>query len=128
MNIVFKQEDYKFLGKEKVASLIKHALPSERFSGHLTMDRDLFYKISNKPIYPSFLKQVGNFFMSGYYIVKYLLKSKGIFIEKLVYRKRLAICKKCIYFDKVNYRCGRCGCFAVVKNIFRSQKCPLGNW
>lgn len=128
MKILFKIEDYESLGKRKISALKKHSLPSERLKDHWIMDRDLFYKIVNKPTYPPIVQQIINFISSLYLIFIYMLKRKGIFIDAIIYHKRLSICKKCIYFDKVNYRCGKCGCFSSVKNIFRSQKCPMGNW
>jgi hypothetical protein len=42
--------------------------------------------------------------------------------------KRLSICKGCEFFNQLQQRCGKCGCFMAVKTYLRAERCPIGKW
>jgi len=41
---------------------------------------------------------------------------------------RLDICNTCEFFNKVQSRCTKCGCFMAVKTYLKAEKCPIGRW
>jgi hypothetical protein len=45
---------------------------------------------------------------------------------KLESERRLKICETCI--DRVNNRCGICGCTLIAKSKDPQSKCPINKW
>lgn len=43
-------------------------------------------------------------------------------------KNRLNICKTCPFFNSLNERCTKCGCYMSVKTYLRAEKCPVGKW
>lgn len=41
---------------------------------------------------------------------------------------RLSICKSCEFFNQVQQRCGKCGCYMAVKTYLKAERCPIGKW
>lgn len=41
---------------------------------------------------------------------------------------RLNVCKTCEFFNSVQQRCMKCGCFMAVKTYLKAEKCPVGKW
>ena len=50
------------------------------------------------------------------------------FVSKEVYKDRMAICKKCVYYFKPSGQCKRCLCFMKIKSRIASQSCPQKYW
>ena len=46
------------------------------------------------------------------------------------YRKRLALCKECVYVKNVTkrMRCGLCGCYLGIKASLPFMHCPVNKW
>jgi hypothetical protein len=41
---------------------------------------------------------------------------------------RLNICKSCEFFNTIQQRCNKCGCYMAVKTYLKAEKCPIGKW
>jgi hypothetical protein len=48
--------------------------------------------------------------------------------EKELKRYRLSICVTCEFYDKLQKRCKKCGCFMQLKTTLAQAKCPEGKW
>lgn len=42
--------------------------------------------------------------------------------------KRKAICEQCDFYNKIQQRCTKCGCYMAVKAYLRVASCPVGKW
>lgn len=50
------------------------------------------------------------------------------FVSDEVYKDRMAICKKCVYYFKLTGSCKRCLCFMKIKSRIATQSCPEKYW
>jgi hypothetical protein len=51
-----------------------------------------------------------------------------IFLNKEEIEKRHKICESCEYFDKLNEKCKKCGCYTRLKVMFKYSSCPINKW
>jgi hypothetical protein len=49
-------------------------------------------------------------------------------IDEVTAQSRLSICKGCEFYNAMQERCMRCGCFMAVKTHLKAEKCPVGKW
>jgi hypothetical protein len=42
--------------------------------------------------------------------------------------RRMALCKKCVFFDHTQYRCKECGCTGILKPWIATEVCPRNYW
>tara|TARA_R110000751_G_scaffold55897_5_gene119777 strand:- start:1364 stop:1795 length:432 start_codon:yes stop_codon:yes gene_type:complete len=54
--------------------------------------------------------------------------SKNFFVPKNIYKKRIAVCKSCVYYFKPTGTCKMCGCFMKVKARISQMDCPKLYW
>jgi hypothetical protein len=56
--------------------------------------------------------------------------SRGNYTTVAERQRRLAICRKCDYYQSTTHRCRECGCFLRVKVKFINQHCglPQAKW
>lgn len=75
---------------------------------------------------PGFLQRAQNFTGAAVRHIRGGLKKVAIEI----YEERLAICRKCEFFEEKREMCteARCGCLLKRKAKWASEACPLGHW
>lgn len=79
--------------------------------------------------YPDFWEQMKGFAeFTGKQIKQVSNNSGTIFAEKETQEKRMEICNTCVFFDKDQNRCRKCGCYMSVKVKFKDVKCPMKFW
>ncbi len=74
--------------------------------------------------YPSLVQQVKNLGMAAFNFAKDGFKT----VDEVEQSRRLEICKGCEFFDAVQNRCKKCGCYMKWKTMLSSQKCPIDKW
>ena len=42
--------------------------------------------------------------------------------------ERMAICRKCIYYDRKYSHCSQCNCWMNVKTQNPDESCPINKW
>ena len=52
----------------------------------------------------------------------------SFFVPSEVYKKRIDICKSCVYYFKPTGSCKICGCFMKLKARISQQYCPEEKW
>tara|TARA_R110002051_G_scaffold321473_1_gene409254 strand:- start:527 stop:928 length:402 start_codon:yes stop_codon:yes gene_type:complete len=50
------------------------------------------------------------------------------FVTNEVYKDRIAICKKCVYYSRTLGNCTVCKCFMKIKARIGGQECPQKYW
>ena len=50
------------------------------------------------------------------------------FVTDKVYKERMSICKKCVYYFKPTGQCKRCLCFMKIKTRIANLDCPEKYW
>lgn len=83
---------------------------------------------SNKNAYPSQLQMAKNLGTSIVRNMQSVVAGNGLRISDEEANHRLNICNSCEYFDQIQKRCKKCGCFMAVKTYLKAEKCPLGKW
>lgn len=83
---------------------------------------------SNKNAYPSQLQMAKNLGTSIVRNMQSVVAGNGLRISDEEANRRLNICSNCEYFDQIQKRCKKCGCFMAVKTYLKAEKCPLGKW
>lgn len=83
---------------------------------------------SNKNAYPSQLQMAKNLGTSIVRNMQSVVSGNGLRISDEEANRRLSICNGCEYFDQIQKRCKKCGCFMAVKTYLKAEKCPLGKW
>ena len=66
-----------------------------------------------------------------YHAIKAITKSRCEFTKIQEYQRRLDICRQCEYLIPTNrdrLRCGKCGCYMIVKAKFQVMTCPADKW
>tara|TARA_R110000824_G_scaffold107747_2_gene254268 strand:+ start:5694 stop:6119 length:426 start_codon:yes stop_codon:yes gene_type:complete len=54
--------------------------------------------------------------------------NSSFFVPDKVYKKRIAVCKKCDYYFSPTGSCKICGCFMKIKARISQQHCPKYYW
>lgn len=57
------------------------------------------------------------------------LATKGVLVvSDSKYTERIQVCEVCEFFDKMQFRCGKCGCYMKMKARLDASKCPEAKW
>lgn len=80
--------------------------------------------------YPSLTQQGQNLAKFTFEVIKEAFKGghEKLFVNAEIQKKRLDICKSCIYFDSSQGRCKSCGCYLTHKVKFSLESCPMDKW
>ncbi len=85
--------------------------------------------MSEEKEYPSLPKQAENLSKFVWDILrKSFQHQESIFVSEEIARQRSEICTKCEWFDALEYRCKKCGCFLGPKIRVSIESCPIGAW
>ena len=76
--------------------------------------------MNKTPKYPSMWKMIASFTMS---LVDHI-KSGSSVVSASEYAERLRTCKACPHLNRVDFRCGKCGCLLEHKAKWTSASCP----
>lgn len=86
--------------------------------------RSAYAKIEKYLMRPNFIEQAHNALNSvATFISNGLPKTEPNEIQK-----RMDICLSCEYFNNLENRCNKCGCFLNIKTAWATEKCPIGKW
>lgn len=80
------------------------------------------------PPLPSTLKMAGNLLQSVGRNLQAAVTGNPLLLSEEDKEARLAICRLCQHYRKVDDRCALCGCKTAVKAYLRIEKCPVGKW
>jgi predicted TIM-barrel enzyme len=83
---------------------------------------------SNKPQMPSVSNMIYNASKSIVNNIQSVAAGNPLNMSDEGAKNRLDICKSCDFFDSVQERCAKCGCFMAVKTYLKAEKCPMGKW
>jgi hypothetical protein len=83
---------------------------------------------SNKILYPSQLQMAKNLGTSIARNMQSVISGNGLRISDEEASRRLDICNSCEFFDQIQKRCRKCGCYMAVKTYLKAEKCPIGKW
>jgi len=50
------------------------------------------------------------------------------YVDNILAKERLEICKSCPEFTKFTSQCKKCGCFMKIKTTMAQATCPLNKW
>lgn len=78
--------------------------------------------------YPSLPEQGKNLAKFTFQVLQKALNGGPLIVSETVYQKRMSICRKCEYFDKISMRCKHCGCFLQQKARVALDSCPINRW
>ena len=78
--------------------------------------------------YPDFWKQIEGFKQFAESVNQGAKEGKGIIVSEDISKLRTEECERCDYYDKIQTRCRKCGCYMKVKVKFTNTECPLGKW
>lgn len=82
----------------------------------------------NQPQMPSINQMMVNLAQSVGKNVKSVAAGNSLRITSEEANARLEICKSCEFFNTLQQRCGKCGCYMAVKTYLKAEKCPIGKW
>lgn len=82
---------------------------------------------SNKRM-PSIAAITVNLAESAVRNVKSVAAGNAFKVDENTANERLNVCKTCEFFNQVQQRCSKCGCFMAVKTYLKAEKCPIGKW
>jgi hypothetical protein len=83
---------------------------------------------SNKPPMPSMGAMTKNLAQSVIRNVQSVAAGNPLRLTEQDANSRLEICKTCEFFNSIQSRCNKCGCFMAVKTYLKAEKCPIGRW
>lgn len=78
--------------------------------------------------YPSVKEQATNFVNLIQDAIGDVLKGNQLFTTEEEQKRRMDICKACMFYSADDVRCRKCGCFLNQKTSLTSSKCPLNYW
>lgn len=100
----------------------------EQLKAKLDQQRIKTLSSSNKTNYPNVGQMARNLGNSVVRNVRSVASGNELKISELEAQKRLNTCKSCEFFDEVQQRCRKCGCYMAVKTYLKAEKCPIGKW
>jgi len=100
----------------------------EQLKAKLDQQRINSLSNSNKTNYPSFGQMARNLGGSVVRNVQSVAAGNELKISESEAKRRLDTCKSCEFFDEVQQRCRKCGCYMAVKTYLKAEKCPIGKW
>ncbi len=83
---------------------------------------------SNKSAMPSMGTITRNIAQSVVHNIQSVAAGNALRLTEEEANARLEICKTCEFFNSIQSRCTRCGCFMAVKTYLKAEKCPVGKW
>jgi len=81
-----------------------------------------------QPIMPSALQMAKNLAKTTFDTVKSVSQGNPMNISDEQAASRKAICNDCSFFNKMQERCSKCGCYMKVKTYLKAAVCPVGKW
>ncbi len=94
----------------------------------LTQQKIQKLESSNKINYPSKLQMAKNLGVSISRNIRSVAAGHHFKITDDEAKKRLSICQSCEFFDSLQTRCKKCGCFMALKTYLKAERCPIGKW
>lgn len=82
---------------------------------------------SNKQM-PSAFQVTKNLTNSLIKNTKSVLSGNSLNVTDEEKNKRFEICKACDFFEPVNQKCSKCGCYMSIKTYLKAENCPIGKW
>jgi len=83
---------------------------------------------SNKPQKPSLGTMAKTFSQSVVRNIQSVASGNALKLTEQDANARLEVCKKCEFFNSIQQRCNKCGCFMAIKTYLKAEKCPIGRW
>ena len=83
---------------------------------------------SNKPPTPSMGARTQNLAHSVMRNIQSVAAGNPLTLTEQDANARLQICNGCEFFNSIQQRCNKCGCFMAVKTYLKAEKCPIGKW
>ena len=74
---------------------------------------------------------ISDFLRTLFLSFKRLLTRDDIIASEAVAKKRISVCKECVYLTGtrlINYKCKLCKCYLNYKTKFSASECPAGYW
>lgn len=82
--------------------------------------------------YPSLVEQAKHAVVAAASVVGSIVQRKTVIVSQEEQDRRLVICHACIppegFYDAVQGRCMKCGCFSSLKSWIATEQCPIGKW
>lgn len=57
-----------------------------------------------------------------------LVLRRPLFVKPETAIRRLAHCHKCPFYVEDSKQCAKCSCFAEIKTLLATERCPVGKW
>jgi hypothetical protein len=82
----------------------------------------------SSPQYPSNLQMAKNLGNSVVRNIRSVASGNNLRLSDEEANKRFEICNNCEFFNKLDNRCLKCGCYMAIKTYLKAERCPIGKW